>query len=260
MILKPTQSPLKVLSDESYLRQRVRPSPLDEGYLHLADLAALIGRIAPEVRGVVFDYGSGGAPYAPLFSQSAGYVAADLEPGPKVDRVLRPDGMTGENANSYDFVLSTQVLEHVKNPRLYLLECRRILRPGGRILLATHGMFVEHGCPHDYQRWTARGLEELFLDAGFQIIQSGKLTTQMRGIVQLLNLFAPHLRDPNRLWLHLPLSVVRKLYILALQPLLNKFADLFGNQSIVAATSADCIYAAVFVHAQKPGSDETAAR
>jgi SAM-dependent methyltransferase len=222
-------------------------------------LAALIRGIAPEVRGVVFDYGSGGAPYAPLFSQSAGYVAADLEPGPKVDRVLRPDGMTGEPGNNYDFVLSTQVLEHVRNPHLYVQECRRILRPGGRILLTTHGMFVEHGCPHDYQRWTARGLEELFREAGFQILQSGKLTTQIRGMVQLMNTFAPHLRDPNRRFRHLALSVIRKLYLVALVPLLNKFADLFGNQTVATSSSADCIYVAVFVHAQKPGSDDAAA-
>jgi SAM-dependent methyltransferase len=257
--LKLTESPLKVLSDENYVRQRLTPGASDPNYLHLADLAALIGGIAPEVRGVVFDYGSGGAPYASLFSQATGYVAADLEPGPKVDRVLLPDGMTGEAAENYDFVLSTQVLEHVKNPHRYLLECSRILRPGGRILLTTHGMFVEHGCPHDYHRWTARGLEELFRDAGFQVLRSGKLTTQIRGIVQLMNMFAPHLRDPNRRFCHFALSVVRKLYIKVFQPVLNKFADFFGTQAVVEAAAEDCIYVAIFVHAQKPGGDKPAA-
>jgi SAM-dependent methyltransferase len=257
MMTKPTKSPLEVLSDEQYVRQRLSPRPFDKDYLHLKDLAELILRIAPEVRGVVFDYGCGGAPYATLFSQCAGYVAADLEPGPKVDRVLQPDGMTKETANAYDFVLSTQVLEHVRTPPLYVLECHRILRPGGRVLLTTHGMVVEHGCPHDYQRWTARGLEELFLEAGFQIVQSGKLTTQIRGIVQLLNMFAPHLRDPNRRFLHLALSVVRKLYTKAIMPLLNRFADLFGEQTIVDASAGDSIYVATFVYAQKPGKNGT---
>jgi SAM-dependent methyltransferase len=260
MMIKPTESPLKVLSDDQYVRRRLNLSLWDGDYLHLADLAALLGKIAPEVRGVVFDYGSGGAPYASLFSQCAGYVAADLEPGPKVDRVLQPDGMTRELGDSCDFVLSTQVLEHVRHPHLYLRECHRILRAGGRILLTTHGMVVEHGCPHDYRRWTARGLEELFLEAGFQIIQSGKLTTQIRGMVQLTNMFAPYLRSPNRPFLHLTLSVVRKLYLKALMPLLNKFADLFGEQSVVAASAEDCIYVAVFVHAQKPGHDGGALR
>jgi SAM-dependent methyltransferase len=217
-------------------------------------LAALIGRIAPEVTGAVFDFGSGGAPYAGLFTQCAGYVAADLEPGPTVDRVLRPDGLTNEAAASYDFVLSTQVLEHVQNARQYLQECRRILRPGGRILLTTHGMFEEHGCPHDYQRWTAAGLEGLFHEAGFEVIESGKLTTEIRGIVQLMNYFAHHLRYPKNRLLHLPLAVVRKLHVKALTPLLNKFADVFDKQAVVKTPCDDSIYVAVFVHARKPAS------
>jgi SAM-dependent methyltransferase len=250
--MKPTESPLKALSGEQYIRRRLTLSAFDTDYLHLADLAALIGGIAPQVRGVVFDYGSGGAPYAGLFTQCAGYIAADLETGPKVDRVLRSDGLTNETDASYDFILSTQVLEHVQHPRLYLQECLRILRPGGRVLLTTHGMFQEHGCPHDYGRWTARGLEDLFLEEGFQIIQSGKLTTQIRGITQLMNYFAHHLRCADSRVLHVILSVVRKLYLKALMPALNKFADLFTNQAVVAAQSPDSIYVAIFVHAQKP--------
>jgi SAM-dependent methyltransferase len=248
----PTKSPLNVLSDEGYVRERLSPRSTERDYLHLADLAMLLRGLAPEVKGKIFDYGSGGAPYASLFSNCAGYVAADIEPGPKVERVLRSDGLTNEADASYDFVLSTQVLEHVRRPRLYLEECLRILRPGGRILLTTHGMVVEHGCPHDYYRWTARGLEELFLEAGFQIIQSGKLTTQIRGIVQLLNTFALHLRCPDRRWLHFTLAVVRKLYFAVLMGPLNRLADLFRDQRLAATSVEDCIYVTVFVHAQKP--------
>ena len=252
MTLKEKESPLKILSTEDYVRRRLNPGPFDTDYLHLKDLGALFRGIAPEVRGVVFDFGSGGAPYAPLFKQCERYLAADLEPGPSVDRVLRPDGGTDEPDESVDFVLSSQVLEHVKNPRRYLQECRRILRPEGRIMLTTHGMVEEHGCPHDYQRWTTHGLEELFLEAGFQIIQSGKLTTEIRGIIQLMNQFARHLRSDDRRILHVGLSIVRKLYIRGLMPLLNRFADLFDKQTIVNSPCDDSIYVAVFVHARKP--------
>ena len=252
MTSKEKESPLKVLSTEDYVRQRLNPSPFDVDYLHLKDLGALVRGIAPEVRGVVFDFGSGGAPYARLFNRCERYLAADLEPGPSVDRVLQPDGRTDEPDGSVDFVLSSQVLEHVMNPRLYLQECRRILRPDGRILLTTHGMVEEHGCPHDYQRWTARGLEELFLEAGFQVIQSGKLTTEIRGMVQLMNQFARHLRSNDSRILHVMLSIIRKVYIRGLMPLLNKFADLFDRQDIVNSPCDDSIYVAVFVHARKP--------
>ena len=43
-------------------------------------------------------------------------------------------------------------------PARYLAECFRVLRPGGRLLLSTHGMFVYHPDPDDYWRWTCAGL------------------------------------------------------------------------------------------------------
>jgi SAM-dependent methyltransferase len=55
-------------------------------------------------------------------------------------------------------VLSTQVLEHVLDPDVYLRECYRVLRPGGRLLLSTHGFMFYHPDPDDYWRWTCAGL------------------------------------------------------------------------------------------------------
>lgn len=254
--VKQSETLQNTLSDKEYLRQRLNPSVFDPHYLHLKDLAALLGTVAPQVKGTVFDFGCGGAPYVRLFAKCSRYVRADIEAGPNVDRVLRPDGLTNEADASYDFVLSTQVLEHVQHPRQYLQECRRILRPMGRVLLTTHGMYEEHGCPHDYQRWTAIGLEELFRQAGFEIIQSGKLTTEIRGIVQLMSYFARHLRRPKNPLLHVGLAIIRKLYLAGLGPLLNKFAGFFEEQAVVNSPCNDSIYVAVFVHAQKPANIE----
>ncbi len=68
-------------------------------------------------------------------------------------------------------VLSTQVLEHVDRPGLYLAECHRVLRPGGRMLLSTHGIMVFHPDPVDYWRWTCDGLQRAVRDAGFEIVR-----------------------------------------------------------------------------------------
>ena len=38
---------------------------------------------------------------------------------------------------SFDFILQKDLLEHVRDPRAHLLETRRILRPGGHVLLVT---------------------------------------------------------------------------------------------------------------------------
>ncbi len=43
-------------------------------------------------------------------------------------------------------------------PGLYLSECFRVLRPGGQLLLSTHGVFPYHPDPVDLWRWTCEGL------------------------------------------------------------------------------------------------------
>jgi SAM-dependent methyltransferase len=53
-------------------------------------------------------------------------------------RFLQADGMKLPfTAGSFDLVLSHAVIEHVADAPLYLHECRRVLRPGGRVYLST---------------------------------------------------------------------------------------------------------------------------
>jgi hypothetical protein len=66
-------------------------------------------------------------------------------------------------------VLSTQVLEHVIDVDGYLAECRRLLKPGGLLLLSTHGFWTYHPYPADMRRWTCRGLQMEIEKHGFAV-------------------------------------------------------------------------------------------
>lgn len=237
---------------EDYLRRRNHPRMGDIEYLILTDLLKLLKKFSPAFQGDAFDYGCGGAPYRDLFARCKSYVKADVTPGPMVDRLLTGDGLTQETAKSYDLVVSTQVLEHVRKPAEYLQECHRILRPGGRLLVTTHGMMEEHGCPHDYTRWTARGLEDLATTCGFRVQESGKLTTEIRAMVQLLHQMLQHLRRKESPLIHYPMAVVRKLYFALAMPVLNWFADCFAGQAVAPADSPASLYCCVYVWAEKP--------
>lgn len=239
------------LAGQDYIRQRLRPRLRDTNYLHLKDLAEKVQLIASETAGEVFDYGCGGAPYRSFFSHCKRYVGADIQPSPAVDRILREDGTTGEPDCSYDLVLSTQVLEHVERPEAYLCECHRILRPGGQLILTTHGMFEEHGRPYDFHRWTSRGLENLLSRARFQIAESCKLTTELRAFVQLNNQMILHFRCPERPLLHIFLAIIRKLYGTAGVPCLNWFAEQFPHQAVVPGSDAASLYVCVYIRAEK---------
>ena len=52
--------------------------------------------------------------------------------------------------NSFDFVLCTEVFEHIPNPFLALKEMFRILKPSGKILLTTPFISFTHFAPYHF--------------------------------------------------------------------------------------------------------------
>src|SRR5581483_7858547 len=105
----------------------------------------------------IVDMGCGNSPYELLFrGEGTVYVKCDLEGA--VDYILRPGEQVSLADGSADGVVSFQVLEHVADLDWYLGECRRVLRPGGWLLLSTHGVWLYHPHPTDYRRWTHDGL------------------------------------------------------------------------------------------------------
>jgi SAM-dependent methyltransferase len=117
----------------------------------------------------VLDFGCADQPYRRLLPEAAAYVGADLPGNPFAEIDLAADGTVPVADCAFDAILSTQVLEHVGNPALYLSECYRVLRPGGRLLLSTHGIMIYHPDPVDYWRWTSAGLQRVIEAAGFEI-------------------------------------------------------------------------------------------
>lgn len=118
------------------------------------------------------DYGCGDMPYRPMLEPHvAHYLGADLPGNDRAQVTIGNDGRLNLPDASADVVLSSQVLEHVGDPRLYLAECSRVLKPGGRLLLSTHGSWWHHPHPTDYWRWTGDGLRKLLCDSGFAQVE-----------------------------------------------------------------------------------------
>lgn len=134
----------------------------------------------------VLDYGCGDVPYRSFFPDNCEFVAADLPGNPRASLELNADSSVPEPDASFDAVLSTQVLEHVEDPGLYLSECHRVLRPGGQLMLSTHGVFVYHPDPDDYWRWTSAGLRRALTDAGFEVIRFEGVIGLMATGIQLV--------------------------------------------------------------------------
>lgn len=66
-----------------------------------------------------------------------------------------------------DTVMSLSVMEHLREPHVFLNEAHRILRPGGHMILQVPFMWWVHEAPYDFYRYTRYGLQYMFEKAGF---------------------------------------------------------------------------------------------
>jgi SAM-dependent methyltransferase len=146
----------------------------------------------------VLDFGCAEQPYRELFGGGVTYLGADLKGNPRADVELRPGRPLEVDSNSVALVLSTQVLEHVEDPSAYLDECVRVLEPGGRLVLSTHGLMPLHRDPIDYWRWTSDGLRHLVESAGFTVDRLEGVMGMAATGIQLVQ-DATILRIPRRL-------------------------------------------------------------
>jgi SAM-dependent methyltransferase len=154
---------------QAIARRRRLPSVTDFDYLVQTGLSEAITRAIPEIGRAgetVLDMGAGSMPYREDFlAAGLRYVGADIDDSAEVR--IAPDGTLPLPESSVDVVVSFQVLEHVADISRYLSEARRVLRPGGRLLLSTHGSWLYHPHPTDYRRWTREGLRHDLAEAGF---------------------------------------------------------------------------------------------
>lgn len=74
-------------------------------------------------------------------------------------------------SESIDAALSLQVLEHVPEPLEMLMEIRRVLKPGGHLILTAPHIWNVHEQPYDFFRYTEYGLAHLFKKAGLEIVE-----------------------------------------------------------------------------------------
>jgi SAM-dependent methyltransferase len=205
---------------EQLARSRLYPSLTSNRYYALTQLRLALAAVAERwvpAGATLVDLGCGAMPYRPLFAPRVRrYIGVDLPRNPWADLYTAPDGGVPLADGSADFVLSNQVLEHVASPADYLAECRRILRPGGRLLLSTHGYWLYHPDPVDYWRWTGSGLTRQVRLAGLEVLQIEGIMGLGAAALQLLQ---------DALWTRVP-APLRAPFGMAMQRLVA-MADRF---------------------------------
>lgn len=175
-------------------QQMFDPGPLgvfvNPFYLARSALCEAIRESVPQVHGRLLDVGCGTQPYRPLFQVSE-YVGLEIDTPEARARgvadVYYDGGPFPFDPDSFDTVLCNQVLEHVFEPESFLAEIRRVLRPGGRLLLTVPFVWDEHEQPWDYARYSSFGLASLLERNGFRVHSHRKLRTDASTLFQLGN-------------------------------------------------------------------------
>ncbi|MGQ9409813.1 class I SAM-dependent methyltransferase [Mycolicibacterium gilvum] len=138
-------------------------------------VAMFYSRAIPEyARCALLDLGCGKAPLYGLYRDRAtSTVCADwelsLHENLLLDELVDLNKPLNFASMSYDTVILSDVLEHVEDPNLLMMEITRILKPGGTLLMNVPFLYWVHEAPHDYHRFTSFALRRLCAVAGLEV-------------------------------------------------------------------------------------------
>lgn len=153
------------------------------------------------ISGKTLDLGAGSAKYREMIKpKTSEYIAFDMMPGKNIDVVGNVLDLPFPN-DTFDTVISTQVLEHVEKPWVMVKEIYRVLKPGGVCILTAPFLTPYHPDPADFFRYTTQGVRSLFKNEGFEILECdyyGQAFTLFSEMVRFV--FFNHYKKKNGIW------------------------------------------------------------
>lgn len=120
--------------------------------------------------GLILDVGGGGASeYQELIKGNHTFYAINIAPEAKPDKIVDIEKTFPLESDTYDHAICMNVLEHVFEFENVIKETARVIKKGGKIVLATPMIYKIHGSPDDYLRYTASALRRVALKYGLTI-------------------------------------------------------------------------------------------
>jgi SAM-dependent methyltransferase len=103
--------------------------------------------------------------------QPASYMGVDVVPGPGVDKPVDvADLVATFGADSFDVVISTEMLEHAADWQLACTQMVAVLRPGGVLVWTTRSPGFLYHHPPDRWRYTTTGMAEILDRLGLETV------------------------------------------------------------------------------------------
>lgn len=107
----------------------------------------------------------------------AEYVGVDISPGNGVDLLLPAERISEEfGPNRFDIVLSTEMLEHVRDWRTVIASMKRVCKPDGKLVVTTRSKgYPFHAAPHDYWRFELDDMLAIFADFQDLVVEPDRM-------------------------------------------------------------------------------------
>jgi SAM-dependent methyltransferase len=159
----------------------------------------------------ILDIGCGDGFHLNLLRQfgPAGWMLEGLDVDPRAARFARESGLKVHlgyieelnlPADSYDVVYSIQTIEHVSSPHAILSEVRRILKPGGTMVIVTDNtdsldarLFRQsywggYHFPRHWNLFNRRALTRLAERAGLEVVRVDTVVSPVNWVYSIRNL------------------------------------------------------------------------
>jgi SAM-dependent methyltransferase len=157
---------------------RIRPGPdaSPASWLITRMVGGAYERYLPlHARGRLVDLGCGTVPlysaYRPLVSEiTCVDWSGDAAGARHVDVAHDLNQPLPLESERFDTAILSDVLEHVRRPEQLLGEVRRVLAPGGKLLLNVPFLYWLHEQPHDYFRYSEHALRGFIGEARLRLL------------------------------------------------------------------------------------------
>ena len=168
-----------------------------ESYIVRSEIYKAVSNVMPLFSGKILDSGCGSMPYKNIILSNndkvTNYIGLDIESGLNYENVnadfLWDGSIMPFEDSSFDVVISTEVMEHVPDPDSYLMEVKRVLKPGGMFFFTVPFLMSLHEVPNDYYRYTPFALEMIFKRIGFITITIKPMGGYNAAMAQMLGLW-----------------------------------------------------------------------